>query len=77
MYNARIGRVGRRKPHLYFDKRWAIASEMQVGERGQIAADVEVTRIFTDIDNDGNEFKVAEMTVREASKLIKFMARFA
>ena len=77
MYGSRFGRIGRRKPHLYFDKRWKIASEMQVGERGQIVADVEVTRIFTDVDDDGNEFKVAEMTIREAEKLVKFTARFA
>ena len=76
MYGARLGRIGRRKPHLYFDKRWKAADDMQVGDRGQLEVNLEVTRINAERDIDGIEIKVIEMTVRDAKKLIKFQRRF-
>jgi len=76
MYGTRLGRIGRRKPHLYFDRRWKVADDMQVGDRGQLSVEIEATRIGTELDIDGIEVKVIEMTVRDAKKLIKFQRRF-
>lgn len=75
MYGSRLGRIGRKKPHLYFDKRWDVANDMQVGDRGQIIANVEITKIFTETDPDGDEYTAIEMTVQSTEKAEKTKAR--
>ena len=76
MFEARLGIIARRKPRLIFDRRWEAAMDMEVGDRGQIVADVEVSRVSLETDSEGNEMKVVEFTVVTAEKVIKFDKRF-
>lgn len=76
VFGSRLGMLGRRKPHLIFDKRWNLADDMKVGDRGQIIATVEATRIYVDRDMEGFEMKIVDLTIREAEKLVKFRKSF-
>lgn len=56
----------RKRPKIVLDKRFKFVDDINVGEKGQLIATLEVTDIDTDMDTDGNEMKITQLLITKS-----------